>query len=129
LELSTSTVDFGTVRLGADAAGTPQVEITNCSALDQTVFARGTDATGIGAAWDLIDFTDCTDPAMGVDNYGLRLSLSPDTDLELSVANRQVASMASGALRAYEARISTACPGSAGSGVTMSMQIVFLATE
>jgi hypothetical protein len=130
LELDTTSVSFGTVPLGSElVTGTPQIQYSNCGGIDQTVFARGSDAAGAGAAWNLVDFTSCDDPAMGTDNYGLGLKLSPDANLQLSETNQELAFQPPGAINSNEALISTACPGSGGGGTTMSMSIILLATE
>jgi hypothetical protein len=130
LELDTTSVSFGTLPLGSELVrGTPEIQYRNCGGIDQTVLARGSGAAGAGAAWNLVDFTSCDDPAMGTDNYGLALQLSPDANLQLSETNQQLAFQPPGAINSNEALISTACPGSGGGGTTMSMSIIFLATE
>lgn len=130
LELDTTSVDFGIAPLGSRlVAGSPQIQFRNCGGVDETVFVRGTDATGPGAAWKLVDFTTCADSGMGVDEYGLALRLTPEFNLQLSDMNQELAFMPTGAINSYDALISTACPGSTGGGTTMSMSIILLATE
>lgn len=129
LELNTTAVDFGTLPLGAFGSGTPQVELTNCGLIDQTVMVRGTDASSANAAWNLVDFTDCGDPAMGIDDYGLGVRISPTTFLSVIETNRTLVAQSAGAVDTYDALIFTACPGSSGTGDVMSMQFHFLATE
>jgi hypothetical protein len=131
LQLSTTSVEFGTLALGSeDQAGNPTIGVTNCSGVDETVFARATDATGGGVSWGLVDSPDTCTTAVPLATDTYRLSLAaPLESLGLSTTNKELASLASGASETRTARIYTACPGSSGAGSTMSMQIVFLATE
>lgn len=130
LELSVTTIDFGTLPLGAvgQPAG-PDVVVTNCSGVSATIFARGTDATTTGAAWAVTDVDATCAGTLGVDTY--RLGLQPETGpvVQLSETNKAVQSLDAGASASQTALIDTACPGSAGAGETMTMQIVLLATE
>ena len=129
IEISTSAVDFGTLPLGAeDQPGTPDVTVTNCSGLGSDIYAHGTDAAdGAGAAWTLADTSATCADTLGVDNYRLGLEQS-GSETSLGITNKLLESLASGAVGTHTARIWTACPGSSGSGTTMSMQVVFLAT-
>lgn len=132
IELSTTAVDFGTLPLGsADARGNPDINVTNCSGVTATFFARGTDATGNGAAWALVDNDATCADTLGVDNYHLSLQegVSGSTALwRLGTTNKVVQDVPAGVYAPYWPQIDTACPGSSGGGLTMSMQILFLAT-
>jgi hypothetical protein len=129
LELSTAAVDFGTLPLGAeDQPGTPAVTVTNCSGLTETVLARATDATSAGATWALDDSAATCAGTLGTDKFHLDLRESATT-VRLSTTNKQLETLGSGSAVDHTARISTACPGSSGAGATMTMQIVFVATE
>jgi hypothetical protein len=131
LELSESSVGFGTLALGAEnAPGTPGVTVTNCGSADATVFASGTDATGTAATWNLDDSgASCAD-TLGTDNYHLGRSTPAGASLAaLSTENKEVGTLAGAATADHVARISTACPGSSGAGQVMSMQINYLATN
>jgi hypothetical protein len=130
LELNTTAVDFGTLPLGAQwFFGSPEIQLTNCGVLDQTVMVRGTDASSPEATWQLVDFTDCADSAMGFDTYGLGIQLSELSALNVIETNRELDFMLGGENKAYNALISTACPGSSGAGSLLTMQFVFTATE
>ena len=128
LELSTTSIDFGSVALGAtDAPASPTIGVTNCSGSVGLVYARGTDATGLAAAWDLVDSSATCADSLGVDAYHLRLA--GQGTVQLSTENKSLGSIASGATTNQTARLDTACPGSTGGGTTMSFEIRFLATE
>lgn len=129
LELSTSSVDFGTLSLGAeDQPGSPAVTVTNCSGVSETILARGTDASGAGATWTLDDSADACAGSLGTDAYHLDLAAATSS-VRLSTTNKLLGTLGSGSTADHTARISTACPGSSGGGTTMTMQIVFVATE
>jgi hypothetical protein len=128
LELSTTSVDFGLVALGAvDAPASPTIGVTNCSGSAGTVYARGTDAVGPSALWGLAGFMPACADEIGTDAYQLRLV--GDGSVWLSTENRSLGSVAPGATTNQAAYITTACPGSTGGGTTMTFQILFLATE
>lgn len=128
LELSTTSIEFGAVALGSsDVPAAPTIEVTNCSGSTGLVYARGTDATGLSAAWDLVDSAETCAGALGMDAYHLRLA-GPGT-VQLSTENKSIGTIAAGATTNQTARIDTACPGSTGAGTTMTFEILFLATE
>jgi hypothetical protein len=128
LELSTTSVEFGSVVLGAtDAPASPTIGVTNCSGTTGVVYARGTDAIGSSAAWSLVDSAATCADTLGVDAYHLRLAGAGT--VQLSTENKSLGSVASGAITNQTARIDTACPGSTGAGTTMTFEILFLATE
>lgn len=127
LELSTTTIDFGTAPLGATGVeATPDVLVTNCSGAPGSLFARGSDASGTGAAWTLDDTAAaCGDVLpLGVDRYHLYVG-----ETSLSDQNKSVAQLGAGAETSLSHFIDTACPGSTGAGTTMSLQVTYLITE
>jgi hypothetical protein len=128
IEISTAAVDFGTLPLGAaDQPGTPDITVTNCSGLGSDIYAHGSDASGTGAAWSLADSAETCADTLGTDRYRLGLEQA-GTETDLSTTNKLLESLTSGAAGTHTARISTACPGSTGSGTVMSMTVTFLAT-
>jgi hypothetical protein len=128
IEISTSAVDFGTLPLGSeDQPGSPDITVTNCSGLSSDIYAHGSNASGTGAAWSLVDSAERCADALGTDHYHLGLEQA-GSETGLSTTNKLLESLSSGAGGTHTARIFTACPGSSGSGTTMSMQITFLAT-
>ena len=133
LELSTTAVDFGTLPLGAvDQLGAPDVDVTNCSGVSGTILARGTDATAAGALWALTDAAATCADTLGTDAYRLALheGVQGSTAVwQLSTSNKELLVVPAGFYAPFEAAIDTACPGSTGAGATMTMQIVFVATE
>ena len=131
LELSTSSVSFGTLALGAESqAASPAVTVTNCSGSPGSLLARGTDASGPGSAWALTDATATCSDTLGMDTYRLGLSSSDlGGPLWLSTENKAVQGLAAGQSTDHTVSIFTACPGSSGGGETMTMQINYLATE
>ncbi|HJP72455.1 MAG TPA: DPP IV N-terminal domain-containing protein [Candidatus Limnocylindria bacterium] len=129
IELSTTSVDFGTLALGSiSQAASPQVSVTNCSGSSESILARGTDAVGPGSSWSLTDADASCADSLGLDNYRLGLDAGAAT-VQLTANNKSLYSLASEASASSTALIDTACPGSSGGGTTMTMQIVFLATE
>lgn len=131
IELNTSAVDFGSTTLGAaDVAASPTITVTNCSGVGETLYARGTDASGQGSAWTLVDSASTCATDLGLDRYRLSLAVGPNpVPLGLSTSNKGVQSLASGEDLDQVARIHTACPGSTGAGVVMAMQIHYLVTS
>jgi hypothetical protein len=129
LELSTSTVDFGTLSLGAeDQPGTPDITVTNCAGVVSDIYAHGSDASdGAAAAWTLQDSAATCADTLGLDTYRLGLEQA-GTETGLATTNKLLESLAGGDSGTHTARIWMACPGSTGSGSVMSMQVVFLAT-
>jgi hypothetical protein len=130
LELSTSSIDFGTLTLGAeDQPATPAITVSNCSSFGESLFARGTNASGTGASWSLVDNGATCADTLGVDNYRLSLAATALAGpLALATGNKPVQSLEAGEDSEHTARIHTACPGSTGAGVVMSMQIQYLVT-
>lgn len=130
IELSSTAVAFGTLALGAEnAPGTPAVTVTNCGDAAATILASGTNATGTGATWNLVDSSATCADTLGTDNYHLGLATPLGAAIAtLSTSNKELGSLDAAATVDHVARISTACPGSSGAGQTMSMQINYLAT-
>jgi Glycine rich protein len=131
LELSASSISFGTPPLGAiNEEATPQITVTNCSGVSETILARGTNATGSDATWALTDAAAACDTTLGLDAYRLGLDTGPAAGfIQLSTDNKTLYQVAPGGAPTQTAVIDTACPGSTGAGTTMSMQVIFLATE
>jgi hypothetical protein len=131
IQLSATSVSFGTLALGAEnAAGTPGITVTNCSEADGTLFASGTNAFGTGATWNLVDSAATCGDTLGLDNYHLGLATPAGAAIaSLGTENKELGTVLAAGTTDHVARISTACPGSSGSGVTMSMSINYLATS
>ena len=131
LELSATAVSFGTLALGAEnQPATPGYTITNCAGVLGTLLASGTDATGPSALWTLDDTAaTCTGtPPLAGDRYHLYDERGA-TSVSLSTANKTIhTSVTPGVPFTHRLSISTACPGSSGSGKTMSMQVNYTAT-
>jgi hypothetical protein len=131
LELSTSAISFGTLALGAEnASGTPGITVSNCGEADATILASGSNATGTGAAWNLVDSAATCADTLGTDNYHLGLATPAGASIAtLSTSNKELGVLAGAGTADHVARISTACPGSSGAGQTMSMAITYIATN
>jgi hypothetical protein len=127
LEISTATVDFGRLPLGAlDQPGSPAVGVTNCSGIGATIYARGTNATDGTATWSLVDSgASCAD-FLGLDAYHLRLAGT--ATVGLSTDNKSLGTFPGATGADQTARLDMACPGSSGAGSVMSLQLIFLAT-
>ena len=130
LEISTTSVDFGTLSLGADnAPGTPDIVVSNCGDGLEDLLASGTNATG-GATWTLVDSAETCADTLGLNNYHLRLATTAGAPIAtLSTANKTVGTLSQNGSATHSPRISTACPGSSGSGATLNMQINYLVTN
>jgi hypothetical protein len=132
LELSTSTIDFGTRQFGdVGVAATPGITTTNCGGISESVFAHGTDASGSGpTTWTLNDAGSCAGGTLPADSYGLTVERQDTAaQVRLSTTNKSLATLAGGVALNHLARIDTPCSGSTGAGVVMTMHIVFVATE
>jgi hypothetical protein len=133
LELSTSSVDFGTRLFGeVGAPASPLIGVTNCSGIGEVILARGADATGPGgAAWTLATSGACQVGTLGTDAYRLRLESQavPDVFVNLGAENATLQALAPGATADHEAQMDTPCPGSSGAGAVMTLQVVFTAIE
>lgn len=134
LQVSSTAIDFGALPFGAAGQlADPPITVTNCATVAGDILAKGTNATGdAGAAWFLSDFPDTFCGAGGLlelapNSYIVRV----DTGTSQIPINRhnhtQIVTLASGASKALNHRISMPCPGSAGGGQTMTFQIVYLA--
>jgi Glycine rich protein len=129
LELSTTTIDFGSVPLGSEnVSATPDVTVTNCSGGSESILARGSDATATGTTWTLVGGSATCADTLGLDRYRMALESSGGT-VELSASNAALGTLAGGDTSTQTARMWAACPGSTGSGQLMTTQITFLATE
>jgi len=131
LEISTTSVDFGTLSLGAeDAPANPAIDVTNCGDGYETLLASGTNATGTNVTWNLVDSAATCATALGTDNYRLGLSTPGGTPIaSLATENKAVGTLALDESTTHSARIWTACPGSTGSGSVLNMQINYLVTN
>jgi hypothetical protein len=132
LELSTTSVDFGTRQFGDVAiAATPGVIATNCGGIGEDVLAHGSNATGAGpTSWTLDDTGTCTGGTLAADHFGLAIERQDTSaQVRLSGANKALETLTGGAAIDHLARIDTPCPGSSGAGVVMAMQMTFVATE
>ena len=130
IELNTDSIDFGSLTLGAeDMAASPTITVTNCSGTSETVYARATDASGPSSAWTLVDSAATCATDLGLDSYRLGLAVEAAPTLGLSKENKTVGSLAAGADSNQVARIWTACPGSTGAGVVMTMQLHYLVVQ
>ncbi|MBI2780293.1 MAG: hypothetical protein HYX55_00665 [Chloroflexi bacterium] len=130
IELSTASVNFGTLALGAEnQAGAPGITITNCGDADASLMASGSNATGQAASWSLVDSAATCADTLGTDNYHLALADTLGAPIAtLSTENKAVGTLTAAGSLDQVARISTACPGSSGAGKVMSMSINYVAT-
>ena len=134
VELSATSVGFGTQRFGAvDVQADPGITVTNCSGAEAELFARGTDASGTGAAWQLVDnAASCGAGTLATDDFHLKIrrpANEADPVTQLSTNNKEIAELGAGDDADLEALLDMPCPGSSGAGQTMGMQIVFVVTE
>ena len=129
IELSTSTIDFGSVRLGSEnVPATPDITVTNCSGVSESIMAHGSDATASGTTWSLVGGSATCADSLGLDSYRMELESSSGT-VGLSSSNAPLGSLAGSDTSIQTARMWAACPGSTGSGQLMTTQITFTAVE
>lgn len=128
IELSTSAINFGSTTLGAESVpANPTITVTNCSGGSETLYARGSDASGPNSVWSLVDTSSTCATDLGLDRYRMALATEAAPDgVSLSTLNKALQSLASGEDMDQVAAIWTACPGSSGAGVVMTMQIHYL---
>jgi hypothetical protein len=134
LEVSTTSIDFGTLPFGAAGQlADPPVTITNCATVPGEVLATGTNATGDqGALWGLSDFPDTFCGAggtmeLGLGYYILRVDTGPSW-IPLNVwYQTEITTLAAGASKTVGHRIDMPCPGSSGGGQTMTFEITYVA--
>ena len=128
-----SNVDFGTAQflaLGTTTVtvGSPNIGVTSCSGVSETVLARGTDATAAGVTWTLVTAGQCSPQGL-LNAYNLGLRVGANTpDLFLSSANSSLGTVAANGTLSRTPIMRMPCTGSTGSGQTMSMSYVFTAT-
>lgn len=129
LELSTTSIDFGSVHLGSQStAATPDITVTSCSGTPEDLFAHGSDATATGVTWTLVGGSATCADTLGTDNYRMALESTAGT-VGLSTTNAALGTLAVGDTSTQTARIFAACPGSTGAGELMTTQITFIAVE
>jgi uncharacterized protein len=134
IELSTTAVSFGTQRFGTDdVAAEPIIVVTNCSGITANLFARGTDATGSGATWHLVnDASACAAGTRATDDFHLKVRnpAQPGVVIPLTKSNTVLPlQLPGGFSEEYQPVLDMPCPGSSGAGQTMGMQVVFVVTE
>ena len=129
-----SDVDFGTAQFqpvgsGSVVAGAPSIIVTSCATANQAILARGTDATGTQATWNLTTTTICSAILAQPNQYNLGLRLQGSTDTFLSTTNASISSsLGAGASLTRTPVMRMPCTGSNGTGQTMTMSYVFTAT-
>ena len=131
LELSATSISFGTLGFGAeDAPASPALTLTNCATTPGTLLASGTNAAGAAGNWNLVDSNATCGDTLGTDNFRLNLqSAALAGPLSLGTANKPVQTLAAAAATTHTAHIYTPCPGSSGDGETLTFQINYLVTE
>jgi hypothetical protein len=130
---SATGLDFGTLAFGSGAGQGNFFSLTNCSTSQESISARGTDATSStsSAAWTLDDTffgtTTCsTNPP--TNKYALDTNLMTQTGVvRLSKTDKLVQAIAPGAASMHVTVIMP-CSGSAGAGETMNFQFVYTAS-
>ncbi|HEX5012933.1 MAG TPA: hypothetical protein VFV72_02150 [Candidatus Limnocylindrales bacterium] len=134
LQLSTSSIAFGTLSFGAQSQpATPTVTVTNCSASQARLLASGTNATGMEttgqeATWILVSGSETCADTLGLDRYRLELAAAEWLgDSQLGTLPAFFTDLAAGQSSEQTVKITMPCPGSSGGGLTMSMSVNYLA--
>lgn len=135
LTVTTPAIDFGTLPFTPEAyssagVGQQSVAYESCAGIDETIFARGTDATGPSATWQLsADGIPCLTPDPNLYRLSLTGPSQPAISLALRTTDQELETVAAGAAGATDqAHIQMPCAGADGAGETMTMQIVLTAT-
>jgi hypothetical protein len=131
LTLSTTTLDFGTIRLvtnpTTDVTGltSSNYTITNCGAASEKLYAKGTDATSTSsnASWSLANnYSVCN---LGPNYYGLGVGEDSGVVGLTKQSQALPTALPGGGTKTYNNSISSPCVGSGGAGETMTMQIMY----
>ena len=141
ITIDNTSVAFGTLGFSPSPTSTifgdanPSTTLTNCSGpsgsggVTQQLFARGSDATGSGALWNLAATT--TPCSAGQDVYGYTVRPNPGTANGTSLTATDVllsSTWGPGPDAGWLHRIYMPCAGSSGAGQTMSTNVTFTAT-
>jgi hypothetical protein len=130
---SATGLDFGTLAFGSGAGQGNFFSVTNCSTAQESISARGTDATSSTstAAWTLDDTffggpTCSTTPS--TNKYALDTNFAGQTGVvRLSKSDKLVQAIAPGPTSVHVS-VAMPCSGSAGAGETMNFQFVYTAS-
>jgi hypothetical protein len=122
-------VDFGTLPFsqpGAAQMGTAAVTLSNCSAQNQTILARGTAATGTGATWT--HAPPGSDVCPGVNLFIQGVRDAAQVEKRLTVNDQPLKALAGGATETLTLTLVPPCTGSAGAGQAMTVRYIFTGT-
>jgi hypothetical protein len=130
---SATGLDFGTLGFGSAAGQGNFFSVTNCSTAQESISARGSDATSSTstAAWTLDDTffglsTCSTSPS--TNTYGLDTKFQGQVGvIRLSKADKLVQAIAPGPTSVH-VTLTMPCSGSDGAGETMNFQFVYTAS-
>jgi len=134
VQVTPSTLDYGLRPFssgGTISSGNGAIVVTSCSAAEQRLHGRGTDATGSSGSWTLT-------PTLVQTFLGIPLAYCPSEPNRFAVwagltplghANATVVSaMGAGSSTSVNATLYMPCSGSVGAGEQMTFSIVFTAT-
>jgi hypothetical protein len=131
LIVSPTTVHFGTLPFTPDqysdaGTGIQSIGYESCAGIQETVYARGTDAAGPSSSWTLTkDGVPCATP--GGNLY--RLWLGAAASGYLDTTDQEIETLDAGAIGAVSNLfLQMPCVGSDGAGETMALQVIFTAS-
>ena len=132
VRLSTSTVEFGSVRMGHSVVRPDATALTSCGD-DATVYASSSPAESTGpahAVWQPVAVgaaTLCDAATPPVDSFAYRLSAN-GTDTDLTTDTVALGTLRAGATRTDTHTLTAACTGSHGAGETFRVAVTYTAT-
>lgn len=122
--LEEGTLDFGVLEFGADATSAAY-SVESCADGDQQLFANGTDASGVDAAWSLVDGAGSRDQ----DEFSISAELAGLDALWLTTDPSPVGVLGSGEAAIASHQLWTPPAGSSGAGQTLTFDVQWLATS
>ena len=135
LTVGSTSIDFGGLMFspdgGAPSTASRPTSFANCGSATERVFVRGSNAAAVGggATWSLIvPVAGC--PALGLNRFSLVASITyADINVTVSPNDQQIDLVPAGAGGQFDRlTLTTPCQGSAGSGATMTFNVIYTAT-
>ena len=135
LTVGSTSIDFGGLMFspdgGAPSTASRPMSFSNCGAATERIFVRGSNAAevGGGATWTLVvPGAGC--PALGLNRFSLVASATgAGINVTVSPNDQQIDLVPPGSGGQFDRlALTTPCQGSAGSGSTMTFNVIYTAT-
>jgi hypothetical protein len=130
---ATDGINFGTRAFSTPTAAVgisnADTTLSNCAALTENIYAKGTDAAGPGATWTLVDARASNPCTYGIDKYGVAVPTLAPGNVALTTPDQLLGSAGPGAIpKVMSTLLAMPCTGSSGAGQTMNFQVVYTAS-